>query len=108
MIPRSREAGAQGLTFNHFWVTRQREGELFANVSIRTRSARRARARSTTLPATHPIFNQDVVVWYSMGGTHVPRPEDYPLMTHMKMSVSFRPEGFFERNPALGLTETLQ
>jgi Cu2+-containing amine oxidase len=29
-------------------------------------------------------------------------------MTHMKMSVSFRPEGFFERNPVLGLTETLQ
>ena len=28
--------------------------------------------------------------------------EDYPLMSNMKLSVRFVPDGFFARNPALG------
>ena len=49
------------------------------------------------------IYDKDIVVWYSLGQTHVVRPEDYPLISNMKISVVFRPDGFFERNPALGL-----
>ncbi len=30
------------------------------------------------------------------------RPEDYPLMPNMKLSVRFVPDGFFVKNPALG------
>jgi len=43
------------------------------------------------------------VVWYSLGETHVPRPEDFPLMPNAKLSVSFVPDGFFAKNPALEL-----
>jgi primary-amine oxidase len=42
------------------------------------------------------------VVWYSIGDTHVPRPEDFPLMSSKKVSVAFHPDGFFERNPIFG------
>jgi primary-amine oxidase len=49
------------------------------------------------------VFDRDIVIWYSLGETHVPRPEDYPLMPTMKLSVLFRPEGFFGHNPSLGL-----
>jgi primary-amine oxidase len=108
MIPRSRETGAQGFTFNHVWVTRQREGQLYAKGAYSDQIGRKGSNALFDYAGDDAIFNQDVVLWYSMGGTHVPRPEDYPLMSHMKMSVSFRPDGFFERNPGLGLTETLQ
>ena len=27
-----------------------------------------------------PLANQDVVVWYTMGVTHMPRPEEWPVM----------------------------
>jgi primary-amine oxidase len=103
IIPRAREKGPQGLTASHFWVTRQRDGELYANGAYPSQAQR---TYSDALPAyagNEPIFDQDIVVWYSLGSTHVPRPEDYPLMTNMKMSVLFRPDGFFLRNPVLGL-----
>jgi primary-amine oxidase len=103
IVPRARERGPQGFTFNHFWITRQRDGQLYANGAYPSQAPK---SYSDALPEyanNDPIFDQDIVVWYSMGATHVPRPEDFPLMTNMKMSVLFRPDGFFERNPVLGL-----
>ena len=35
--------------------------------------------------------------------THFPRPEDYPIMSNDRLAVTFRPDGFFARNGALGL-----
>jgi primary-amine oxidase len=35
--------------------------------------------------------------------THFPRPEDYPVMSSARLGVTFHPDGFFARNPALGL-----
>ena len=45
--------------------------------------------------------NQDVVVWYTLGVTHIPRPEEWPVMpvTHW---VQMIPGGFFSRNPGAG------
>jgi primary-amine oxidase len=48
-----------------------------------------------------PVANTDIVLWYTMGFHHVPRPEDWPVMPTMWHSVSLVPDGFFDRNPAL-------
>ena len=48
------------------------------------------------------IYKQDIVLWYSLGFTHVTRPEDYPIMPAGRVSVDFAPKGFFPRSPALG------
>ena len=47
------------------------------------------------------IENQDVVLWYSMGVTHIPRPEDWPVMPVHKAGFKLIPNGFFTRNPAM-------
>jgi primary-amine oxidase len=47
------------------------------------------------------IENQDVVLWYSMGVTHIPRPEDWPVMPVHKAGFKLIPNGFFARNPAM-------
>jgi primary-amine oxidase len=103
IVPRARERGPQGFTFNHFWVTRQRDGQLYANGAYPSQAPNNYADALFDYANSDPIFDQDIVVWYSMGSTHLPRPEDFPLMTNMKMSVLFRPDGFFERNPVLGL-----
>ena len=46
---------------------------------IRTRAAA-ATDSSKWTEADRPIVNEDVVFWYTFGHTHIPRPEDYPVM----------------------------
>ena len=47
------------------------------------------------------VENQDLVVWYTFGHHHVPRPEDWPVMPVMYTGFSLKPVGFFDQNPAL-------
>ena len=48
-----------------------------------------------------PIVDRDIVVWYTFGATHIPRPEDWPVMPVEYTGFSLAPVGFFARNPAL-------
>jgi primary-amine oxidase len=43
-----------------------------------------------------------------MGFHHVPRPEDWPLMPVARHSFEIRPVGFFSRNPAIDLPNTVR
>jgi primary-amine oxidase len=47
------------------------------------------------------LENTDVVLWHSFGLTHIPRPEDWPVMPVEYCGFTLLPVGFFERNPAL-------
>ncbi|MGP0031893.1 MAG: primary-amine oxidase [Acidimicrobiales bacterium] len=47
------------------------------------------------------IVDTDLVVWHSFGVTHLPRPEDWPVMPVEYTGFSLVPFGFFDRNPAL-------
>jgi len=47
------------------------------------------------------IEEEDVVLWHTFGLTHVPAPEDWPVMPAEPVSVLLRPRNFFLRNPAL-------
>lgn len=89
-----------GFVNHHLWVTPHVPEEMnAAGFYINqgkggdglTRWTRRNRA----------IENQDVVVWYSMGITHIPRPEDWPVMPVHKTGFKLIPNGFFARNPTM-------
>jgi primary-amine oxidase len=47
------------------------------------------------------LESQDVVLWYTFGVTHVPRPEEWPIMSMTKAGFKLLPVSFFARNPAL-------
>jgi primary-amine oxidase len=99
---RARETGTVGFTFHPFWVTPYRDGELYAAGAYPTQATKEYKDTLYYYANEEPIQNRDIVVWYSLGFTHVPRPEDYPLMSSMKLSVTLQPDGFFQRNPLLG------
>lgn len=84
----------------HFAVTRLREGELHAAGPYPTLSARNETLRDW-IRNDEAITGQDVVVWYTMGVTHVTRPEDFPIMPSVSTGFTLVPKGFFNRNPAL-------
>ena len=46
------------------------------------------------------IENTDVVVWHTYGVTHVPRPEDWPVMAVEYTGFTLMPVGFFDQSPA--------
>ena len=51
--------------------------------------------------ADRPVADTDVVVWHTFGVTHIPRPEDWPVMPVESTGFLLVPVGFFDRNPAL-------
>ena len=56
--------------------------------------------------ADRSIVDDDVVLWYTFGITHLPRPEDWPVMPVEYTGFSLVPVGFFDRNPALDVPPT--
>lgn len=51
--------------------------------------------------ADRSLVGTDVVVWHTFGVTHVPRPEDWPVMPVECTGFHLLPVGFFDRNPSL-------
>lgn len=51
--------------------------------------------------ADRPIIDEDLVLWHTFGITHLPRPEDWPVMPVEYAGFTLVPAGFFDQNPAL-------
>ncbi len=51
--------------------------------------------------ADRSLVDTDLVLWYTFGLTHFPRPEDWPVMPVEYTGFLLAPFGFFDRNPAL-------
>lgn len=50
---------------------------------------------------TESIENTDVVLWHTFGVTHIPAPEDFPVMPVEPITLLLRPRNFFTNNPVL-------
>jgi primary-amine oxidase len=74
-MPRKRA----GFIDHHLWVTPQRDEERWAAGDYPTQSKGGDGLPSWTR-ANRSIENTDVVVWYTVGFHHIPRPEDFPVM----------------------------
>jgi primary-amine oxidase len=51
--------------------------------------------------ADRSLVGTDIVAWHTFGVTHVPRPEDWPVMPVEYCGFQLIPVGFFGANPAL-------
>ncbi|TRX89029.1 hypothetical protein FHL15_010048 [Xylaria flabelliformis] len=47
------------------------------------------------------IDNTDVVLWHTFGVTHIPAPEDFPIMPVEPITLLLRPRNFFSNNPVM-------
>ncbi|KAF7978004.1 hypothetical protein HWV62_1859 [Athelia sp. TMB] len=52
------------------------------------------------------IEGEDVVVFLTVGTTHIPRPEDWPVMPVEHLSIMFKPNSFFDVNPSMDVPGT--
>ena len=86
----------------HVWVTPSRPEEMYAGGDYPNQS-HGGDGLAKWASANRSIDNQDVVLWYTMGVTHNPRPEDWPVMPVHAAGFRLEPWGFFAKNPALDL-----
>ena len=89
-----------GLMNHHFWATQYRREELNAAGPYPNQS-RGGDGLPKWIADNQSIDNEDLVVWYTLGLTHVPRPEEWPIMNATHVGFRLVPAGFFSRNPAL-------
>jgi primary-amine oxidase len=88
-----------GFVNNHVWVTPYQPDEKYAAGDFPNQS-RGGDGLEKWAKADRPIADTDVVFWYTFGHTHVPRPEDYPVMPTAYIGFLLKPNGFFDQNPA--------
>jgi primary-amine oxidase len=88
-----------GFVNHHVWVTPFDDGEKYAAGDYPNQSHGGDGLIQWTA-ADRPITDTDVVLWYTFGHTHIPRPEDYPVMPTAYIGFILKPTGFFDINPA--------
>ncbi|KAG1902546.1 copper amine oxidase [Suillus fuscotomentosus] len=52
------------------------------------------------------IENEDIVLYLTVGTTHIPRPEDWPVMPVEHVNLMFKPNNFFTKNPSMDVPGT--
>lgn len=100
--PKSGIRQRAGFTDHQVWVTRYKPGELYSGGDYPNQST-----GGEGLPQwvfdNESLVGKDIVLWYTMGTTHHPRPEDWPVMPVETAGFKLMPTGFFTKNPALNV-----
>jgi primary-amine oxidase len=91
-----------GFLKHHVWATRYKDAEMYAAGMYPSQSVG-GDGVVKYAQDNESIRNKDVVLWYTMGISHHPRPEEWPIMNTHQLSFKLEPMGFFDRNPALFL-----
>jgi primary-amine oxidase len=98
--PESSIARRAAFATRHLWVTRYDPDERYSAGDFVNQHAGGA-GLPAYAAADRDLVGQDVVVWHTFGLTHVPRPEDWPIMPVDRTGFVLKPVGFFDRNPTL-------
>jgi primary-amine oxidase len=88
-----------GFVDHHVWVTPFDPDERYAAGDYPNQSSG-GDGLPAWIAADRPIENTDVVFWYTFGHTHIPRPEDCPVMPTAYIGFLLKPNGFFDMNPS--------
>ncbi|KAJ3821709.1 copper amine oxidase, partial [Lentinula raphanica] len=53
-----------------------------------------------------PVKDEDLLVFLTVGTTHIPRPEDWPVMPVEHVNITIKPQSFFDKNPSMDVPGT--
>ena len=89
-----------GFMTRHLWVTRYDPAERYAAGDYPNQHPGGA-GLPAYAAADRKLEDTELVVWYTFGAHHVTRPEDWPVMPAVSLGFMLKPDGFFDRSPAL-------
>ncbi|MGB2329825.1 MAG: primary-amine oxidase [Pseudomonadales bacterium] len=90
-----------GFAKHNLWVTQFEEGAFNAAGDYPNLNNSGGDGLPKWIEADRQLESTDLVVWHTTGVTHMPRPEDWPVMPVEYCGFSLMPVGFFDRNPTL-------
>src|SRR5207302_5460151 len=90
---------AAGFMDHAFWATKRRRGEDYVCGFYLDSDAPHGLAQWGE--KDERIEGEDLVVWYTLGVTHMPRTEEWPIMPVSHMGFDLLPCNFFEVNPVV-------
>ncbi|GAA4076744.1 primary-amine oxidase [Nonomuraea soli] len=93
-------SGRAAFATHHLWVTRYHPDERYPAGEFVNQSSP-GEGLPSYAAADRPLEGEDLVVWHTFGSTHLPRPEDWPIMPVDTCGFTLKPSGFFDRNPTL-------
>ncbi|KAK5169032.1 uncharacterized protein LTR77_006341 [Saxophila tyrrhenica] len=93
---------------HHLWVTKYRDGDLWAGGKWTNQSLCEVNGVADMAARNENVRNEDLVVWLTFGMTHNPRVEDFPIMPSEITTISLKPADFFRKNPALDVPQSEQ
>ena len=102
---RSEPARTAGFAMHQLWVTPFSPDEVYAAGEFQN-LGRDGEGLPKWTTANRSLSDTDVVLWYTLGITHLPRPEDWPYMPAHRGGFRLVPTSFFARNPALDVPAT--
>lgn len=102
--PKSDHARRGAFATKHVWVTPFAEDEFYpaGNYPLEPNPI----GLKDWTNKNRSLVGQDLVVWHTMGVTHIPRIEDYPVMPCEYASFFLKPANFFDMNPGINLPAT--
>jgi primary-amine oxidase len=98
--PDARIMRRAGFTANQVWVTPYQPQERYAAGEYPNQQPT-VDGLPLWTQANRKVENTELSLWYVFGHNHVPRPEDWPVMPVAMLGFQLRPDGFFERSPAM-------
>ena len=100
--PESQVSRRAGFGRHHLWATPYVDGELHAAGPYTVMHEGQGGLPELTA-GNRDISECDLVMWHTVALSHVPRPEDWPVMPVEYCGFHLIPVGFFDRNPTLDL-----
>ena len=98
--PSSSIARRGAFATRHLWVTRYDPAERFPAGELVNQHPGGA-GLPAYVAADRSVDGEDVVLWHTLGSTHFPRTEDWPVMPVESRGFTLKPTNFFDRNPTL-------
>ncbi|MEV8067759.1 primary-amine oxidase [Streptomyces sp. NPDC085995] len=98
--PPAMVAKRAGFAARNMWVTPYQQDEIRSAGEYPNQDRSGAGLPAWTAGNRH-VQDSDVVLWHTLGVTHIPRAEDWPVMPVEKAGFHLLPVNFFDKNPAL-------
>ena len=93
-----------GFIDHHMWFTAYKDNET-SGAALYPTTAPIGEGLPKYISNNENLENADVVMWYTFGVTHIPRPEEWPIMSVHHTGFKLVPINFFNENPSMRVPE---